>query len=99
MLQNTDSLGEFFILKFVGIMMCINLCYIYILHGHLDLGLKTKDSTEDQLRKLKENYDSKLKTLELPDPNPIEADEGIDDVTKWPVVTLGTIFSYILKKA
>ena len=38
-----------------------------------------------------------LRKLEIPDPNEINKSKRIDDLTKWPEVTNGNIFAFILK--
>ena len=64
----------------------------------MELGLGIIESSESQQRQLKKNYELKLKDLKIPDPSMIETEKRIDDITKWPVITLGNIFSYILQK-
>ena len=64
----------------------------------MELKLPILESTEEQQKRLKQDYANKLQSLQLFDPNQIEEIKRIDDVTKWPVTTTGTIFSYILKK-
>ena len=64
----------------------------------MELGLGIIQSTEDQQRKIKSDYENCLKKCEIPDPNEIPEDKRKDDITKWPDITTGTIFSYILKK-
>ena len=40
----------------------------------------------------------KLTELNLPDPKQISKEHLVDDFTKWPLITLGVIFSHILKR-
>ena len=55
-------------------------------------------STESQKIKLQAQYDNKLSELEIPNPKLIAKSKWIDDLTKWPFIAIGNIFSYILKK-
>ena len=64
----------------------------------MELRLDIIESTESQKLKLQAQYDNKLSELEIPDPKLIAKSKRIDDLTKWPYITLGNIFSYILKK-
>lgn len=47
-------------------------------------------SHEEQLEKLKYEYNEVFQKLEIPDPNKI--DKCINDLTKSPVITIGNIF-------
>ena len=53
------------------------------------------ESTEEQQNRLKLEYKKRLAGLAISDSRLV--DEPIDDITKWPSVCLGSIFSYILK--
>ena len=64
----------------------------------MDLKLDIIESTESQKKKLQAQYNNKLSELEIPDPKLIAESKWIDDLTKWPYITLGNIFSYTLKK-
>ena len=64
----------------------------------MELNMGIIDSTEEQHKKLKSTYENKLVQLQIPDPNGIPKEKRIDDLTRWPFITLGNIFSYILKK-
>ena len=64
----------------------------------MELTLDIIKSTESQKLKLQAQYDNKLSELEIPDPKIITKLKWIDDLTKWSYITLGNIFSYILKK-
>ena len=64
----------------------------------MELKLDIIKSTESHKLKLQAQYDNKLSELEIPDPKIITKLKWIDDLTKWPYITLGNIFSYILKK-
>ena len=39
-----------------------------------------------------------VKRLEIPDPNGIEIEKRLDNLTLWPVITIGNIFAFILRK-
>ena len=62
----------------------------------VELGLSIIDSTVDQQKMLEKNYQSKISELNLPDPK--QVDKLVDDMTKWPMITLGSIFAYISNK-
>ena len=63
----------------------------------MELGVDMFESTVEQ-QILNNNYQNKLSELKIPDPNSIAQENKIENVMKWPVITLGNIFSYILKK-
>ena len=64
----------------------------------VELKMDIVSSAEEQLQKLKSDYDSLLSKLGIFDPNSIENEKRIDDVTKWPLITMGNIFAYILQR-
>lgn len=55
-------------------------------------------SSEDQLKRLKDGYGEMLKRLERSHPNEIEIEKHVDNLTLWPVVTMGSISAFILHK-
>ena len=61
----------------------------------MELKLCIIESTESQKIKLQAQYDNRLSELEIPDPMLIVKSKWIDDLTKWPYITLG-IFFHIL---
>ena len=64
----------------------------------MELKMEIIESTEEQQKQLYSTYEKKLLKLEIPDPNTIPKEKRLDDITTWPRITLGNIFSYILKK-
>ena len=64
----------------------------------VELGFNIIESTEQQQTNLDKNYKKKLTELNLPNPKQISKEHLVDDITKWPLITLGVIFSYILKR-
>ena len=60
-----------------------------------ELNLPIIESTEEQQNRLKLEYEKRLASLAISDPCLV--DELVDDITKWPPVSLGSIFSCILK--
>ena len=64
----------------------------------MELKLDIIESTESQKIKLQVQYHNKLSELQIPDQKLIAKSKWIDDLTKWPYITLGNNFSYILKK-
>ena len=64
----------------------------------MELKLDIIESTESQKIKLQAQYHNKLSELQIPDQKLIAKSKWIDDLTKWPYITLGNNFSYILKK-
>ena len=54
-------------------------------------------SSEDLTKNLEEEYSKHLRELNILDPNNIEKEPRIDDLTAWPKVNLGNIFEYILR--
>ena len=65
----------------------------------MELKLDIIESTECKKIKLQVQCDNKVSELEIPNPNLIAKLKWIDDLTKWPYITLGNIFSCILKKS
>ena len=53
--------------------------------------------SEEQQAQLKTEYEENLKLYNIPDPLTIKEDKKSDDITMWPPVHCGTIYSYILK--
>ena len=64
----------------------------------MELKLDIIESSESQKIKLQAQYHNKLSELQIPDQKLIAKSKWIDDLTKWPYITLGNNFSYILKK-
>ena len=64
----------------------------------MELKLDIIKSTEYQKIKLQAQYENRLSGLDIPDPKLIAKSKWINDLTKWPYITLGNIFSYILKE-
>ena len=58
----------------------------------MELKLDIIKSTESQKIKLQAQYENKLGELEIRDPKLIAKSKWIDDLTKWPNITLGNIF-------
>ena len=54
-------------------------------------------SNDDLVTRLKNDYEKRLVTNGLIDPKTIAVENKVDNVTQWPSVTLGSIFSFILK--
>ena len=63
-----------------------------------ELKLEIVAYSEDQLKRLKYEYGELLKRLDIPDPNGIEIEKRLDNLTLWPVITMGNIFAFILHK-
>ena len=64
----------------------------------MEFKLDIIESTGSQKIKLQAQYHNKLSEIQISDQKLIAKSKWIDDLTKWPYVTLGNIFSYILKK-
>ncbi len=47
---------------------------------------------------LKQTYAKLLTDFKIPDPKQIDSKDWVDDVSKWPHIDLGKVFSYVLKK-
>ena len=62
-----------------------------------ELNLPVIATSKEQLRSLKVEYDKLLNDIGITDPRENPENKKVDDITKWPPVTLGCIFSYILK--
>ena len=60
-----------------------------------ELNLPIIESTEEHQNRLILEYEKRLASLAISDPCLVN--EPVDDVTVWPPVSLGSIFSYILK--
>ena len=58
----------------------------------MELKFDIIESAETQREKLKKTYSELLKGLDIPD------QERTDDITSWPLINMGNIFSYILRK-
>ena len=64
----------------------------------MELKLDIIQSSESQSNVLQSNYKKKLKELRIPDPKTV-TENAVDDVTKWPQVTIGSIFFlYFIKE-
>ena len=63
-----------------------------------ELKMSIISSSEEQKQTLERDYKLNLKKYDLDDPNLVEGNKRLNDVTKWPVITLGNIFAYILDK-
>ena len=63
-----------------------------------ELKLEIVASPEDQVKRLKYEYGELLKGLEIPDPNGIEIEKRLDNLTLWPVITMGNIFAFVSHK-
>jgi len=59
--------------------------------------IQVKQSAEDLARELENEYKALLKSLDIQQ-DPLEMKEWSREVSKWPKVNLGNIFSYILEK-
>ncbi|CAC5387151.1 unnamed protein product [Mytilus coruscus] len=55
-------------------------------------------SEQEQLSKLKTEYDNRLKETNIDDPRSLKDDDWSSDVKEWPKIDLGKIFSFILSK-
>ena len=62
-----------------------------------ELKIEIKSTSEDQRKRLETEYLQNMKELSLPDPNTIEENKRLDNITKWPTITMGNIFSYVLQ--
>ena len=64
----------------------------------VELGMGVVSSSEDQTRKLKSDYQSRLDQNSISiDPKTIKEDKKINDEKLWPPIDLGKIFAYILR--
>ena len=54
-------------------------------------------SSEEQLKKLKLDYENRLQKFKICDPLSIEPSKRIDDKLQWPHIDTGVIFAYIMK--
>ena len=61
-----------------------------------EMGLPIIMSSEEQAKKLNNEYVERLKEFGLSDPQKIPIDMRIDDIKAWPKINLGNIFAYIL---
>ena len=61
-----------------------------------EINVPILESTEVQNKILKKDYCKKLADLKLQDFKQIPVVERIDDITTWPLVSLGNIFEYLL---
>lgn len=61
-----------------------------------EMGLPIIMSSEEQAKKLNNEYVERLKEFGLVDPQKIPIDIRIDDIKAWPKINLGNIFAYIL---
>ena len=59
----------------------------------MKLNMNIIATTEQQQKQLKETYHQKLSDLKIPDQNGIPQEKRKDDVTKWPLITLGNVFA------
>ena len=57
--------------------------------------LPIKYSEEQQRKLIGDEYEKRLKTLNIQDPNSV-SDKFVDDATKWPKIDTGKIFHFIL---
>ena len=64
----------------------------------MELNIEIIETAEEQEKNLKQSYADKLKALDLIDPNSVPMEIRKDLVAEWPSITMGNIFSYILKK-
>ncbi|CAC5387142.1 unnamed protein product [Mytilus coruscus] len=55
-------------------------------------------SEQEQLSKLKTEYDNRSKEANIDDPRSLKDDDWSSDVKEWPKIDLGKIFSFILSK-
>ena len=62
-----------------------------------ELNIPIIATSEEQQCTLKVQYEKLLNDSGITDPRAIPENEKVDDITKWPPVTLGCIFSFILK--
>ena len=62
-----------------------------------ELNIPIIATSEEQQCTLKVQYEKLLNDNGITDPRAIPEDEKVDDITKLPSVTLGCIFSFILK--
>ena len=62
-----------------------------------ELHLPILESSEQQQTKLKLEYNKRLDHFKICDPLLIQQSERSDDISKWPKLDVGCIFSYILK--
>eukprot|EP00112_Aurelia_sp_Birch-Aquarium-sp1_P002263 Seg1246.3 transcript_id=Seg1246.3/GoldUCD/mRNA.D3Y31 product="hypothetical protein" protein_id=Seg1246.3/GoldUCD/D3Y31 len=62
-----------------------------------ELNMPIIATSEEQQQTLNVQYEKLLNDSGIIDPRAIPEDEKVDDITKWPPVTLGCIFSFILK--
>ena len=54
--------------------------------------------SEDEKLNLESDYQKMFSKHGLVDPKSIEKNRRIDDMARWPVLSLGNIFAYILEK-
>ena len=52
----------------------------------------------EEQKKLESDYQEMLAVHDIADPLVIEDHKKIDDIKKWPALSLGNIFAYILQK-
>ena len=64
----------------------------------MEMKIEIVQSTQEQQKQLVHSYQKKLEELGIPDPKEIPVELREDDIRKWHAVTLGHVFSYILKK-
>ncbi|CAC5370027.1 unnamed protein product [Mytilus coruscus] len=55
-------------------------------------------SEQEQLSKLKTEYDNRLQEANIDDPRSLKDDDWSSDVKEWPKIDLGKIYSFILSK-
>ena len=60
-----------------------------------ELKIEIKSTSEDQRKSLATKYLQNIKDLSLPDQNTIEENKQLDNITKWPMITMGDIVSYV----
>ena len=60
-----------------------------------ELKIEIKSTSEDQRKSLATKYLQNIKDLSLPDQNKIEENKQLNNITKWPMITMGDIVSYV----
>ena len=60
-----------------------------------ELKIEIKSTSEDQRKSLATKYLQNIKDLSLSDQKTIEENKQLDNITKWPMITMGNIVSYV----
>ena len=60
-----------------------------------ELKIEIKSTSEDQRKSLATKYLQNIKDLSLSDQKTIEENKQLDNITKWPMITMGNIVLYV----